>query len=134
MTDTAALGHQRCCITPHTEPTLLLLVPSRCRVGSLFNTRIVGTANAIAAGNGNAGAGFTLLLMPLIYESIKDDLGYNEYWAWRLAFIFPGILHIAGGCLCYFCMVSVLCPCPALTPCALCCALRTVLRCQLCAG
>jgi nitrate/nitrite transporter NarK len=41
-------------------------------VSSMFSTRIVGTANGIAAGWGNLGGGATQILMPLIFAFIRD--------------------------------------------------------------
>lgn len=41
-------------------------------VSSLFSTRIVGTANGIAAGWGNLGGGATQIIMPLLFQFIRD--------------------------------------------------------------
>jgi nitrate/nitrite transporter NarK len=45
-------------------------------IGTMFNVRIVGTANAISAGWGNAGGGACHLIMPLIYtvRGMKSEL------------------------------------------------------------
>ncbi len=59
---------------------------------SMFNVRIVGTANAITAGWGNMGGGATALLMPLIYEAIKWTT--PGFQAWRYAFFVPGGIYI----------------------------------------
>jgi MFS transporter, NNP family, nitrate/nitrite transporter len=48
--------------------SLCMFVCCQFWVGTMFNVRIVGTANAISAGWGNAGGGACSLLMPLIYE------------------------------------------------------------------
>jgi MFS transporter, NNP family, nitrate/nitrite transporter len=48
--------------------SLCMFVCTQFWVGTMFNVRIVGTANAIAAGWGNSGGGACNLLMPLIYE------------------------------------------------------------------
>jgi NNP family nitrate/nitrite transporter-like MFS transporter len=42
----------------------------------MFNTKVVGSANAIAAGWGNMGGGITHFLMPLIWQvrvNTQDD-------------------------------------------------------------
>lgn len=41
-------------------------------VSSMFSTRIVGTANGIAAGWGNLGGGATQIVMPLLFALIRD--------------------------------------------------------------
>ena len=41
-------------------------------VSSMFSSRIVGTANGIAAGWGNLGGGAVQILMPLIFAFIRD--------------------------------------------------------------
>lgn len=48
-------------------------------VSSMFSTRIVGTANGIAAGWGNLGGGATQIIMPLLFAFIRD----------RYVFAFP---------------------------------------------
>jgi MFS transporter, NNP family, nitrate/nitrite transporter len=72
-----------------------------CQVWStgFFDKNIVGTANAMIAGFGNAGGGVTYFLMPSIYESLVQDQGYTPHVAWRISFIVPGvvILVVATG-------------------------------------
>ncbi|ETN39387.1 uncharacterized protein HMPREF1541_05610 [Cyphellophora europaea CBS 101466] len=72
-----------------------------CQVWStgFFDKNVVGTANAIIAGFGNAGGGVTYFLMPTIYDSLVEDQGYSPHVAWRITFIVPGviILTVAAG-------------------------------------
>lgn len=57
----------------------------------MFDSKIVGSANAIAAGWGNLGGGVTNLVMPLIFAAIVS-IGFTKFIAWRLAMIIPGII------------------------------------------
>lgn len=41
-------------------------------VSSMFTTKMVGTANGIAAGWGNLGGGATQIMMPLFYHLVRD--------------------------------------------------------------
>jgi NNP family nitrate/nitrite transporter-like MFS transporter len=64
-------------------------------VTSMFNTKIVGSANAIAAGWGNMGGGVTHFLMPLIWKGISVSV--PGFIAWRWAFFVPASAHIVLG-------------------------------------
>ncbi|UMR31366.1 MFS transporter [Massilia sp. MB5] len=59
----------------------------------MFAPRIVGTANAAAAGWGNAGGGVAQALMPLLMAALVM-LGVNETMGWRAALIVPGLLML----------------------------------------
>lgn len=61
----------------------------------MFNVKIVGTANAVAGGWGNAGAGFTHLIMPYIYEGMTKS--QPAFIAWRCAFFIPAFAQILIG-------------------------------------
>ena len=58
----------------------------------MFSPSAVGTANAIAGGWGNMGAGITYLVMPAIYGGIRHHLPVSK--AWRVVFVIP-----AGLCI-----------------------------------
>ncbi|KAK7449734.1 hypothetical protein VKT23_013209 [Stygiomarasmius scandens] len=66
-----------------------------------FDTNIVGTANAISAGWGNAGGGFTFVIMVALYDRLIAD-GLSQHVAWRAAFAIvpvPVLLSVAILCL-----------------------------------
>ncbi|MBC7982657.1 MAG: MFS transporter [Candidatus Obscuribacterales bacterium] len=56
----------------------------------MFAPNVVGTANATAAGWGNAGGGATQALMPLIVIAIVS-LGFEQAMGWRAAMFIPGL-------------------------------------------
>ena len=59
----------------------------------MFGPKVVGTANAAAAGWGNAGGGAAQALMPLLVAAVVM-LGVNEAAGWRVALLVPGVLMI----------------------------------------
>ena len=59
----------------------------------MFAPKIVGTANATAAGWGNAGGGSAQALMPLLMSAMIM-MGVSETLGWRAALIVPGVLMI----------------------------------------
>lgn len=59
----------------------------------MFAPNVVGTANATAAGWGNAGGGATQTLMPLILAAIVL-FGVEQAMGWRLALLVPGLLML----------------------------------------
>jgi NNP family nitrate/nitrite transporter-like MFS transporter len=68
-----------------------------CQVWStgFFDKNVVGTANALAGGWGNAGGGITYFIMPAIFDSLVHGRGLTPHVAWRVAFIVPFILIVA---------------------------------------
>jgi NNP family nitrate/nitrite transporter-like MFS transporter len=77
-----------------------------CQVWStgFFDKNIVGTANALTGGFGNAGGGITYFIMPAVFDSFRHH-GHTPGQAWRLTFIVPLIMVIFTG----ICLL-VLCP------------------------
>ena len=59
----------------------------------MFGSKVVGTANAAAAGWGNAGGGAAQALMPLLVTAVVF-LGVNEKLGWRVALLVPGVLML----------------------------------------
>lgn len=64
----------------------------------MFAPNVVGTANAAAAGWGNAGGGATQALMPLILAAVLT-LGAEQAFGWRIALLVPGVLMVILGVL-----------------------------------
>ncbi|KAI1199010.1 nitrite transporter [Nemania serpens] len=71
-------------------------VPCLVWCTGFFDKNVVGSANAIAGGWGNAGGGITYFIMPAVFDSFKGR-GYNDGTAWRLTFIVPLIVVISTG-------------------------------------
>lgn len=65
-------------------------VPCQVWTTGFYDKNIVGTANSLTAGFGNAGGGITYFLMPAIYLSLVSD-GLVPHTAWRVAFVVPGV-------------------------------------------
>lgn len=77
-------------------------VPCQVWTTGFFDKNVVGTANAFAAGLGNAGSGVTYFLMPSIFDSLVNNQGLKPHTAWRVAFIVPFIIIIATSVLIIF--------------------------------
>jgi len=60
----------------------------------LFNAKIVGVANATAAGWGNLGGGVTQFLMPLIYLVFLDGFGMSKSASWRVSMLVPATIFL----------------------------------------
>ena len=61
-------------------------VPCVVWTTQFFDKPIVGRANALAGGWGNAGGGVTFFVMPAVVANLMHSYGYNNARAWRLAF------------------------------------------------
>ncbi|WP_107873786.1 MFS transporter [Pseudoduganella sp. UC29_71] len=59
----------------------------------MFAPNVVGTANAAAAGWGNAGGGAAQALMPLLMAALVM-MGVGEKFGWRAALVVPGVLML----------------------------------------
>ena len=67
-------------------------VPCQVWTTGFFDKNVVGTANALAAGLGNAGSGVTYFLMPAIFDSLVHHQHLTPHTAWRVTFVVPFIL------------------------------------------
>jgi NNP family nitrate/nitrite transporter-like MFS transporter len=56
----------------------------------MFGPKVVGTANAAAAGWGNSGGGAAQALMPLLMGAVVMA-GVSETMGWRVALLVPGV-------------------------------------------
>ncbi|KAJ5135394.1 uncharacterized protein N7515_004672 [Penicillium bovifimosum] len=78
-------------------------VPCQVWCTGFFDKKIVGTANSLAGGWGNAGGGITYFLMPAIYDSLVDR-NLPSHKAWRIAYIIPFIIITATAlCMLFLC-------------------------------
>jgi NNP family nitrate/nitrite transporter-like MFS transporter len=59
----------------------------------MFGPKVVGTANAAAAGWGNSGGGAAQALMPLLLVAVTM-LGVSQAMSWRVALVVPGLMMI----------------------------------------
>ncbi|HYM36021.1 MAG TPA: NarK family nitrate/nitrite MFS transporter [Steroidobacteraceae bacterium] len=66
----------------------------------MFAPNVVGTANATAAGWGNAGGGATQAMMPLIM-SLLISLGVEKALSWRAALFVPGVMMLVMAVVYY---------------------------------
>jgi NNP family nitrate/nitrite transporter-like MFS transporter len=66
----------------------------------MFAPNVVGTANATAAGWGNAGGGATQAIMPLLFAAVLS-LGIERSLGWRVALIVPGALMLLMAVIYY---------------------------------
>lgn len=68
-----------------------------CQVWStgFFDKNVVGTANALAGGWGNAGGGITYFVMPAVFESLVHSRGLTAHVAWRVTFLVPFVIIVA---------------------------------------
>ncbi|MGH8185518.1 MAG: MFS transporter, partial [Steroidobacteraceae bacterium] len=66
----------------------------------MFAPNVVGTANATAAGWGNAGGGATQAIMPLLFAALLS-FGIERSLGWRVALIVPGILMLLMAVIYY---------------------------------
>eukprot|EP00271_Cylindrocystis_brebissonii_P021429 TRINITY_DN7609_c0_g1_i1.p1 TRINITY_DN7609_c0_g1~~TRINITY_DN7609_c0_g1_i1.p1 ORF type:complete len:599 (-),score=101.11 TRINITY_DN7609_c0_g1_i1:773-2389(-) len=68
-------------------------------VSSMFNSKIVGLCNGVAAGWGNMGGGAIQLIMPYLQLLIQNNMNVRQFMSWRLAFFVPGVMQMVGGLL-----------------------------------
>ncbi|PSS36912.1 hypothetical protein PHLCEN_2v1230 [Hermanssonia centrifuga] len=79
-------------------------VPCQAWTTAFYDIPIVGRANALVAGWGNVGGGFTFIIMLALYDRLRTD-GLSVAKAWRAAFpivplpslIFVAVLTIVFG-------------------------------------
>lgn len=70
-------------------------VPCQVWCTGFFDKNIVGTANALAGGWGNAGGGITYFIMPAVFDSLVAAHSMTPSKAWRVTFVVPLICLIA---------------------------------------
>ncbi|KAK4186170.1 putative nitrate transporter [Podospora australis] len=72
-------------------------VPCQVWCTGWFDKNVVGTANALAGGWGNAGGGITYFIMPAVFDSLVHQWGHSPGKAWRITFIVPLVCLIVCG-------------------------------------
>ena len=74
--------------------SLATFVCSQTWCAQMFSKRIIGVANATAAGWGNLGGGITNLTMPYFFLAFMSATGKDEDLSWRLTYLIPLACHI----------------------------------------
>ena len=64
-------------------------IPCQVWTTGFFDKNVVGTANSLTAGLGNAGSGVTYFVMPAIFDSLIQNRGLSDHVAWRITFVIP---------------------------------------------
>lgn len=80
-------------------------VPCQVWCTGFFDKNVVGTANALAGGWGNAGGGITYFIMPAVFDSLVARQGLSPSTAWRVTFVVPLVCLMA-------CALGMLLLCP----------------------
>jgi MFS transporter, NNP family, nitrate/nitrite transporter len=75
-------------------------VVTQFHTSTMFASNVVGTANATAAGWGNAGGGATQAVMPLLVAALVS-LGVEQSFGWRAALFVPGVLMLVMAFIYY---------------------------------
>ena len=74
--------------------SLATFVCSQTWCAQMFSKKIIGVANATAAGWGNLGGGITNLTMPYFFLAFMEATGKDEDLSWRLTYLIPLACHI----------------------------------------
>ncbi|KAF4316150.1 hypothetical protein G195_010254 [Phytophthora kernoviae 00238/432] len=69
---------------------------------TMFSKEVVGSANALAAGWGNLGAGVTTLVTPQIFNLVTIGGALSDDIGWRIALLFPAFFMVIVGVALYF--------------------------------
>ncbi|OAA67542.1 high affinity nitrate transporter NrtB [Cordyceps fumosorosea ARSEF 2679] len=72
-------------------------VPCQVWCTGFFDRGVVGAANALAGGWGNAGGGITYFIMPAVFDSLVARQGMSPSEAWRVTFVVPLVCLVACG-------------------------------------
>lgn len=75
-------------------------VITQYHTSQMFGTKVIGSANAIAAGWGNLGGGLAQIIMPLIFAGFVA-LGFTNSIAWRYSMLVPGTAMLLMSILYY---------------------------------
>lgn len=73
-------------------------VVTQYHMSVMFAPNVVGTANAMTAGWGNAGGGAAQAVMPWVLAGLVT-LGVSSAQGWRMAMLIPGVLMVVVGVL-----------------------------------
>ncbi|KAF1781564.1 Major facilitator superfamily domain [Phytophthora cactorum] len=69
---------------------------------TMFTKEVVGSANALAAGWGNLGAGATTLITPQLFNLVTTGGALSDNMGWRVALLFPAFFMVITGVALYF--------------------------------